>query len=232
MANKRISRSRKRELDQPDEFVSFSGKVLNYITEHKKEIITFSSVFIGIIICAVGFRYYSSHTEAKAYSLLEEGIKKYNSVRETNDPQKIFSEVKEDFEHILNRYSGKKASKIACLMFADISYDAGEMERAIALYEQSLKKFDKNAYYRQLVYNNLAYAYEQINEYDKAIEYMEKIVAGSILNFKEDALYNLARLYAAKGQTDKERECYRKIQDDFPNSLYSNIAKEKLKSML
>lgn len=230
MADKRISRSRKRELDQPDEFLTFSGKLLNYATLHKQKILTFSGVLIALVLLVGGVRYYSAHTEAKAFILLEKGIEKYEVARETKDPEKVYAAVKEDFQNILDTYPGKKAGKIACMMLADISYDAGEFDKAIELYEQTLTKFDKSPFYRQLILNNLAYAYEQKNELEKAIAYMEKINSGSVHDFKEDVLYNLARLYAKTGQSEKEMACYKKIQADFPNSIYANMVKEKLNS--
>ena len=38
-----------------------------------------------------------------------------------------------------------------------------------------------------MIYNGLGYAYEQKNEFEKAIMYLEKITSGSAGDFKEDA---------------------------------------------
>lgn len=230
MADKRVSRSRKRELDQPDEFVTLSGKAFNYFNLNKQKIINFSAILALLLILVAGVHYYNTSTEAKAFLLLEKGIKKYEALKEKNGPDEVYSEVKEDFEMVLSRYSGRKAGNIARVMLADICFDAGEYNRAIELYEQSLDKLDQNAFYTQMIYNGLGYAYEQKNEFEKAIMYLEKITSGSAGDFKEDALYNLARLYSKTGHPDKAIDCYKQIQADFPDSIYTNMIKENLNS--
>ena len=230
MADKRISRSRKRELDQPDEFITFSEKLLNYAVLHKKKIFSISGSLIVLILVVAGARYYSAKTEEKALLLLEKGVIKYEATRETKDPEKVYLEVKEDFKNILDKYPEKKAGKIARVILADICYAAGEFDMSIELYERSLKKFDESPFYNQLLFSSLAYAHEQKKEFEKAIEYMEMINSGPNPDIGEDALYHMARLYAKTGHADKEIEYYKKIQEEFPNSIYTNMVKEKLAS--
>jgi tetratricopeptide (TPR) repeat protein len=228
MANKRISRSRKRELNAPDEFLTFSGKLLKYFVENKTKIIAGGATFLALVLVLSGFRYYSAQTETKAFALLDGAMDKYRKSMENKDPAKAYNEVKKDFEAILEKYSGNKGGKIAKVEFADICFSAGEFDRSIEMYKQSLKDFEKYQYYRFLILNGLSYAYEQKKDYSNAIKYLEILKTEQDKESKDDVLFNLGRLYAANNDHAKELEYYKKIISEFPDSIYIDIVKEKV----
>jgi tetratricopeptide (TPR) repeat protein len=228
MTNKRISRSRKRELAAPDEFLTFSGKLIKFFVENKTKIIASGATFLALILVLSGFRYYSVQTEKKAFALLDGAMGKYRKSMENKDPAKAYGEVKKDFEAILEKYSGNRGGKIAKVEFADICFSAGEFDRAIEMYKQSLQHFEKYPYYRFLILNGLAYAYEQKKDYSNAIKYFEILKTEQDKEPNDDVLFNLSRLYAANNDHAKEKEYYKKIISDFPDSIYIDIAKEKV----
>ena len=230
MANKRISRSRKRELEQPDEFVTFTGKLLEYISLHKQKIIVVSGVLLALCLGIAGTRYYSVYTEGKALSLLEKALSEYQSEKGTIDSKEVYLNVKADFALVVDEYSSTKAAKIAAVTLADISYEAGEFDTAIALYEKTLKKSKENLFYRNIISTSLAYAYEGKKEFQKAIKCLERTEPEINSELKGEVLFNLARLYHQTGQSGKEIECYQKIDKECENSIYSRLAKEKLAS--
>ena len=43
---------------------------------------------------------------------------------------------------------------------------------------------------------------------------------------KDEALYNLGRLYARLGKAEKSKAAYDKILSDYPDSLYIELVKE------
>jgi tetratricopeptide (TPR) repeat protein len=228
MAYQRISRSRKRELDEPDEFITLTGRLVNYAARNKQKIIAISVIALSLIVLLAGLRFYMVQTEKNAFGELDKALARYASAREKKDPKQVYLEVKPDFEKIVDQYASKKAAKIAAVVLADISYAAGEIDPAIALYEKSLKEFKNNPFYLDLIVNSLAYAWETKKEYEKAIEYLEKIRSGENSELKEEALFNLGRLYAETGHPEKEVEYFKQIEKDYPDSIYLDMVKEKL----
>ena len=45
---------------------------------------------------------------------------------------------------------------------------------------------------------------------------------------RDEALYNLGRLYDELGQTEKSREAYKKIVSDHQDFIYIELVKERL----
>lgn len=228
MANKRISRSRKRELAEPDQFLTFSSRLLRFFAENKPKVISAAATFAALIVVLSGLRYYFVQTEKKAFASLDKVMEKYLASLENNDGAKAYAEVKKDFEIIIEKYSGNKAGKIAKVEFANACFSAGEFDQAVDMYKQSLKNFENDAYYRLLILNGLAYAYEQEKDYSNAIKYLEMIKSDKNLETKDDVLFNLGRLYAVNNDHSKELENFKKIISEFPDSIYIDIVKEKV----
>ena len=58
MVKKRVSRSRKRDLNEPDEFISFWTKLLELISEYKLIFSSALGVMVAIIIVIMGMMYF------------------------------------------------------------------------------------------------------------------------------------------------------------------------------
>lgn len=73
-------------------------------------------------------------------------------------------------------------------------------------------------------YMELGDAYADIEKYDEAIKYYERVLPNKELHYS--VLYKLGRSYALSGQWDKSRDCYVKLLERDKNnfSLRSSLA--------
>jgi len=78
------------------------------------------------------------------------------------------------------------------------------------------------------ILNGLAYSFEAKNDLQSAVEHFEMLVADKEAVSRDDALFNLGRLYNALGDKAKSRDSYGKILSDYPDSIYLKLAKEKI----
>jgi tetratricopeptide (TPR) repeat protein len=225
--NKRVSRSRKRELEAPDEFLTFSGKLLKLAAENRQKIVTGGAVLLALILIGSGVQYYSFYTDKKASELLDEGIKKTEAARKTGDPIKVYKAASGDFKTLLDTYPEKKAGKIARVMFADIAFAAQDYDVAIALYKGAITDFNKDPLYEHLILTSLAYACEQKKDYENAVKYMKMIDAGSDRQLHDEVLFTLGRLQSKVNPDKKGNEYYQKILKEYPKSVYADMAREK-----
>jgi tetratricopeptide (TPR) repeat protein len=228
MSNKRISRSRKRELETPDEFITFTGKLLQAAAENRQKIIGAGCAVLMAILVIAGLRYYSIQTEQKAFELFQTGLEKIEKAGASKGNAAVQAEIRSVFESVVNKYPRKKAGKIARILLADITCDAGEYDSAISLYERSLKDFDKDPFYRTIILNGLAHACEQSGDNENAIKYMETVNEGQDLGFKDEALYNLGRMASKTGRKELEIEYYQQILKSHPDSVYADMVREKV----
>jgi predicted negative regulator of RcsB-dependent stress response len=230
--NKKISRSRKRELEAPDEFLTFTGKVLKFVAENRIKIISGASVFLALLVIGAGLRYYSFYVEKKASEMLDKGSAKAESLRKEGDLKKAYESGGKDFRAILEKYPNQKAGKIARIMLADLAFEAGEYDAAVSLYKEALQDFKQDPFYGNLILTNLAYASEQKKDYESAMTYLKMIDAGAGSDLNDQVLFDLGRIQSKINPSAKENEYYRKIAEAHPNSPYADMAREKTGSGL
>ncbi|MBN1932781.1 MAG: tetratricopeptide repeat protein [Desulfobacterales bacterium] len=229
MAKKRISRARKRILEEPDEFITFSSKLLQFSTKHKGKLACIFGALFIIVIVFSGLQYSSNKSENKAFVQLEQNMTKYEEVKKNMGTEKAYLDVAKDFERILEEYSNNnEGKKIARLIFANLSYDAGDFEKAINLYNIALTDFDTKIFYKNLILNSLGYCHEAKKDYETAIKYFEMIIAEPVAILKDEAFFNLGRLYAVINANDKSIGAFKKIISDYSDSIYIELAEEKV----
>ncbi len=182
-------------------------------------------ILIGIIFS--GASYFSYRSESQAFVMLEKTINKYNDSLEKNGPEKAFKEVKNDFVKIIDKYSGNRGGKIARIEFANISINAGDTDGAIDLYRKALEDFNDDQTVKNIILSSLGYAYEEKNDSKSAVKYFEMIISEPDTFLKDEALFNLGRIYAAMGNKKMSRDAYKKIVSEFADSFYLSIAKER-----
>ncbi len=218
--------TRKQLLKEPDEFLSFSVKMFNFAVQYKTQVLSVFGGVILVILVISGFSYYSHKKASEALAQLQTSWNRYESLRAEKGPIEAYQSVGPEFEKILAEHDGQPGGKAARVILANISFNAGESDKAIALYEAALKDFAE-PFYRGQIWNGLGYAHEAKGEFGKAAEYFESTAAGTSEILKGEALFNLGRMHSALGNNEKSLNAYRKVIADHPDSLYADLARER-----
>jgi tetratricopeptide (TPR) repeat protein len=229
-------KTRKELLEEPDPFLVFIGRVLAFIKKYQQQIIMAVMAVFIIIVAVSGMVYYQRHTEEKAADMLGKAIAKYNSLVQ-KDPKIInqkepkpaeYEEAQKLFQEIMDKYGSTGAGKAALLNYADLCYRAKKYDDAIKAYEKALSDFGGHAAFKNLILNGLAYSYEAKQDVENAVKYYNMIVTDEDAVMKDQALFNLGRMYEKLGKKDKQTEVYKRIVAEYPNSMYFKLAKEKI----
>ena len=219
----------RKQLKQPDEFITFSGKLIRWGQKYGRQIGYTAIALTGIVLVIVGYRYFDNRSELKAFTLLSQTSRNYAAqMQKTGDQKKAYEAVKADYQIILDNYSGKNAGKVARKTLADICFNAGHYDQAIELYKRSLKDFEKKPFYHSIILSDLALAYEATGNDQAALEYFEMVTNTPDAPSLDQALFHLAGLYEKEGKTEKAREFYEKILAEHTGSIYIDIVKEKI----
>jgi len=226
MAKKRMTR--KQLLKEPDEFITFTGKLIQFGRTYDKQLTYAVCAFFIIVIALTAFRFFSNRAENTASGLLSQAMQKYETLRNDTDAATAYAETKPDFEHILEKYANKHAGKMAGVIYANLSYDAGETDTAIQLYEEALDNIGEGGGYRNLILSSLGYAYEQKKDMQTAVNYFERIAGNDNPIAKDVALFNLGRLYEEIGDSEKSRAAYNRLVSEYQDSVYYELVNEKL----
>lgn len=228
MGKKRVSRSRKRDLNKPDEFISFWTKVFGWISEYKLLFSIALGVMVAIIIVIIGIVYFIKISEDKAFALLQRGITNYHTELKNNTPEKAFLDAEKDFQLIMEKYSNRDGGKLAGFIYANICYTTKDYDKAIEFYNKSLPNFNDELFIKDLILNGLGYAYKAKKDFKTAAKYFEIIASSPDYTIKDEALFNLGEIYAAMGDHDKSTNAFKKIISDHSGSMYIELVKERV----
>ena len=172
MATKK--KTRKQLLKEPDEFMTFAGKAISFVTGHQKQISYTLCAIVAIALILFGYRLFAQRAETKAFSILGQTQSKYEALKRASAAAEDYSQVSEAFQSIIKKYGGNAGGKLARVIYANVSYDAQQYEKAIALYKQSLNDFKDDKLVYNLVLSNLGYAYQHVEDEQNAAAYFEK----------------------------------------------------------
>ena len=220
-------KTRKELLNEPDEFITVSARIIEFGTRYKSQL---TYILAGIVILAVaisGYRFFVNRSEKAAGILLSQSMANYESAKSNMSPDGAYKNVSEDFQQLLKKYAGRSSGKIGRVIYANISYNAGEYSQAIDLYKASLKNFKDHPVIYQQILSSLGYAYQQLEDFDAAVPYFEQIVSPSSSVARDEALFNLGWLYEKLGQPQKSEEAFARILAEYQDSMYTNIVKER-----
>lgn len=219
----KAKKTRKELLKEPDEFISTTGKLIQWAIKHQNQL-TYTLVAVVVIALGVStYRFFSARAESQAAFLLQQAMAKYNELKKDQPPAEVYAAVSSDFETIVDDYGSKHNGRIAGLRFANICYEAGEFKKSVVLFEKALSHFEPYPLIHNQILSSLAMAHLRLGDDSIAIGYFERIVDGPLDANKEEALFHLGDLYARSGQLEKSRAVYDRLLNDFAESTYRDL---------
>jgi tetratricopeptide (TPR) repeat protein len=225
MADKHIDR--KQLLKEPDEFFTTTGRVLEWVKAHTKETIYGLCAILGALIIISGYRYFDVKRAASASDLLGKTLNTYQIETAKSDAVQALGKVEADFKRLISDYSGQPAGRLGLIYYAHAGLAARQSDTAIDLYQRAMGHFGGDPSLTNILSLGLGAAYEQKGDTAAAIVQYEKIAQGASQANKPDALFRLGRLYKAAGQKDKSVEAFKRLSNEFPDSIYAAPAAEQ-----
>lgn len=229
-------KSRKELLEEPDPFLVFIGRMIQFGKQYQKELLTAVTLFLLVVIVVSGLVYFKNKAEDKAAVMLGNALAKYTAILQ-KDPNIInpkpptfaeYEEVKQGFKIIVDKHGSTGSGKAALMHYADLCYLTKNYDEAITSYNQALDAFGDKSEFKSLILNGLAYSYEGKKDYDQAVVYFEMIASDDNAIMKDQAFFNLGRIYESNGKMKLMKDAYSRIVSEYPESMYFELAKEKV----
>ena len=221
--NKKISR--KKLLKEPDEFITFTGKIIQFAKTYQTYLLYGTGALLLLVLIISGTRYYFGWKEQKAAASLGQAVSQYEKI--TSEKGDV-AEVKNDFKEIVEKYSGYDGGKLARVIYANICFASGDFDTAIEHYTQAIEEFNDNPSIKPFIRNSIGYAYQAKKDYQAAANHFEKIISEPDALIKDEALFNLGEIYAKLGNTEKSQAAFNKILSDYTDSIYIEVVKERI----
>lgn len=226
MATKKITR--KQLLKEPDEFITFTGRLIRFATQHKIHFVCAAAALFFLLITVSALRIFINKSEDNAFVLLGNAMRKYETILKESGAKTAFSEMEADFQEILKKYPRRNAGKFARVILANICYNADELDRAITLYARALEDFSDQPYIKNFILNGLGHSYESKKDYEMAATYFDRLAFRTDSILKEEALFHLGWLYDKLGNKSESQEAFLKLLSDYPESIYIEMIQERM----
>lgn len=226
MAQKRISRARKRDLERPDEFLTLSSRLMEKINLYWKPISAGFGALLVVVAGILVFRYFSDKAEDRAFVLLNKALVAHAAEQENQGLEKALDVVTPDFDTLISQYGNHQGGMVARLVFAQMNFQAGRIERALAAYTEASQQFPEGSFGASAAWSGLGYAQAAAGQHEKAISAFGKVVDGSDAALKADALYQRALLYRKTGQDADHNKALQTLREKYPAFMYAEMLPE------
>jgi tetratricopeptide (TPR) repeat protein len=228
MAVKKVSR--KKLLKEPDEFITTTGRVIQFLRENRRQLTMYGIIAAAVVAAGIlGYSYFRWQ-EGKAEVVQEQALQIYQSAySQTGNREKEkenFKKALEKFNEALGIYGRGATGQVSRLYIGNCHYAMGEYDAAIQTYSQCL-----DGPFRILAQQSLGYAYEAKGDYAKALENFQKNAEGGPNPKQEEGLLGVARCYEALKQKPQALEAYQKALSNNPKSKMAEFIRWKISEL-
>lgn len=213
----------KKKLREPDEFITWGSRAMNYALDHIRHI-GLGFLLIGVII--VGFILWRQHLaagEEQAFTLLGKGIRFYHQEEKIGEALHTFSEVIKDHRRT-------KAGEVALLYRGRCYMLQEEYDRAIEDFDLFLKR-SSTAFLRPIALNALGNAYIAKGDYGRAVDHFQQVLASGEEWLKPHVLIQMGMCWEKLGEESKASEAYQESLKMVPPDPWANLVRLRLKKL-
>jgi TolA-binding protein len=133
------------------------------------------------------------------------------------------------FEEASARYKGTTGGAEALYSLAEISMAKGEYQAALDLFTEFEKKYPKEFMLDIGSLSGIAAAQENLGNFEDAAIVYEKILkADKFGNYKALALYNAGRCWKLAANTEKAKEYFNRVVEEYPETDNKREAEREL----
>lgn len=206
------NRFSRKQLKQPDEFVSTSEKVIDYCKKNQGVLL---SIIAGVFLI-IGLTSLVIHNQEEKELRMENLLAEMNIIKQKYDRNGTGSVIKK-LEEYLDQFGDGTHKQRAKLLFADTLYQNRQFQKAISTYNEILQQLRPGNIFYELAQSGLGYSYEGKKEYDKAVDTYKFIIdQGKPLSLF-DIYLSLARTYELDNDFKNALLILREMENKFQN---------------
>ena len=168
MAAQKKSISRKELLKKPDEFITTSNKIANWVTVHYQKVIWVGAVVVLVAGAFFGYRAYAAHQE-------KQGREAYFSALELPE---ITQKIKK-LSAVTTDYPRTQGAQKAWISLGHLYYQQKDFTRALNAYRSALSRGKLLPEFQSLINESLAYVLEEKGDLKGAADTFSQILEGT-----------------------------------------------------
>ncbi len=211
-------------LKKPDEFISTMERITFFIEKNIRIVLIASAAFLIIGASIFSFYLYKNHVNTKAAALEYQAVRHY--YEGSADGYKKAIEL---FEEVIKLYPNSKSASIAQYNIGNAYFKMNDFDKADEAYKKFIDKYSSDKILLGLVMQKLSYVYVAKKDYNKAIESLNRIISDSSVFGKDQAYFELGKLYEVLNKKDDAMSKYEALVKDYSSSPWAAEGAARLK---
>ena len=215
----------RKELNQPDQFISTTDMVLTYFSRHKARFISMFIILMIFVLAVFIIKHNQSENSLLMESLYSE-IEK-DSFSEGGKTTEKINQMKEK----LKDFNQSTQKQRATLIVADKYFNIGEYDQALELYKKIESESSNNTLSRKIAMVGIGYSLEGKSNYKKAIIVYQKLIQ----DFNDyplfDVYLSIVRCHELSGEKASALLILREMKVKFASHHKLTIVDEKIKKL-
>ena len=220
----KTARVRRKDIIQPDHFISASDIFIAYCSKHKEKLLTIVVSFILFVFISLWLRHSHNKKILEMESLYFQ-VEQVKSTKEISANDKI-----QKMELLLKGFKKGPQRDRAFLILADHHFNESSFDKAIETYQGILGR-SPSSLNQQLANIGIAYSFEGKKDYKNAISVYKTIINNPNKYPLFDIFLGLARCYELSNQNNEALLTLREMQNKFSSSPKIDMVNSKINSL-
>ena len=220
----KTAKIRRKDLIQPDQFISTTDILIAYCSKHKTALISIVISLIIVVFLGLWIKYNQNKKSLGMESLYFK-VEQAKSAKDMNSKDKI-----KQIGLFLDEFSEGPQKQRALLVLADEYFNEASYDKAIVFYQNVLNG-SRLSLHHYLANMGIAYSFEGKKDYKNAINAYKTTIQYSNEYPLFDIYVGLARCYELNNEKNEALLILREMQSKFSSNPEIDNIKSKIKNL-
>lgn len=231
----KIKSPARRQLKEPDEFITLFSRMFLYVRHHTKRLLVLLGATVLVAAVIVILFAFESRANRQAAALGYEALRYYHGdlpgSQKDAKAEPDYQKALERYQEIVEKYPRSPSAIPAQYYIGNSYFGLKNYDEAAKAYRKFIEKYPGNRDLTALVYERLGYTALMQGKTQDALDAFKKIVQMKGTNNQDQALFEIGRLYEKMGQQNEAIEQYKTIVKDYTKSPFAIEARVRIKSL-
>jgi len=218
-----------KESKKPDEFITFSAKILEWCGENLRIVSGIAAGIVLILLIVGAVFVFKASREAKATNLYQKALALYPTASPGDNDPTEYAQATAALEEVQQRYGSTNVATTALVDLGNVYFEQGAYDKAILCYNDFLQRTNRTHPLHDQVLVSLGETYEAKESYEQALEIYQLLGKEGAPVYQAQAQLYLGRVYEAMGDKSKAMAHYDNYLNESPAPLFGEWIKIKLR---
>ena len=219
--------SRKKLLQEPDEFQSLSQRIWAWVHEHRDRALAVGGAIVGAVLLVVAVKAFVDRSHQQRAAALAGAVARYTQAADGTVP----SGVREELAGFAEKNAGTTEAEVARYFQAGALAAGGDWQQARQIFAALAAPGAKNPDVSVSARVALAYLELAHGTTDGARSAFEELLKSTDAVPRAQIMLELAAIHEKQGRAAEARRLYQTLLDEHPDGSWAATAKDRLQSL-